>query len=73
LRREVPELLDGWSLEEVKQVTSFAYLASGGFRGRQLYPDLALPLVKTIDRVFGICPGLFAARLLVVLSKESSP
>ena len=71
LRREVPELLDGWRLEEIKQMTSFAYLASGGFRGRQLYPDLALPLVKMIDRVLGICPALFAARLLVVLSKES--
>jgi SAM-dependent methyltransferase len=72
-RREVPELLDGWRLEDIKQATSFAYLASGGFRGRQLYPDLALPLVKIIDRVLGICPTLFAARLLVVLSKESSP
>lgn len=72
-RCEVPGLLDGWRLEEIKEITSFAYLASGGFRGRQLYPDMALPLVKLIDRCLGTCPRLFAARLLVVLSKESSP
>jgi SAM-dependent methyltransferase len=69
-RGEIPELLDGWRVRNIIRITSFAYLASGGFRGRQLYPDFALPFIRQADRVFGLWPGVFAARLLAVLSKE---
>jgi SAM-dependent methyltransferase len=69
VKREMPELLEGWKSLKVIKITSFAYLASGGFRGRQLYPDRLLPLVRRIDRLLGVLPSLFAARLLVVLEK----
>lgn len=71
-RREAPGLLEGWQIVEIDRITSFAYLASGGFRGPQLYPFAALPFVKMVDRALGIFPAVFAARLLVVLSKESA-
>jgi SAM-dependent methyltransferase len=72
VRRESPELLLGWNILNVVQITSFAYLASGGFRGRQLYPDRMLPVVRAMDRLLGVFPRIFAARLLVVLEKSSS-
>ncbi len=74
VRREVPEMLRGWSLTKVERITSFAYLASGGFRGPQLYPEKALPLLRALDRTLAVLPGLFSARLLVVLVRgETRP
>jgi SAM-dependent methyltransferase len=70
VRREMPEMLQGWRMVSVTPVTSFAYLASGGFRGRQLYPDGFLPAMRLVDRVLGVFPSLFAARFLIVLEKK---
>ena len=70
LKREMPSLLARWNIEEVKQITSFAYLGSGGFRGPQLYPTAAYPVIKAVDGILGLLPGLFAARLLVTLSTK---
>ncbi len=72
VRRELPKLLRGWKTLKILQITSFAYLASGGFRGRQLYPDRMLPVVRAMDRLLGVFPRIFAARLLVVLEKSPS-
>jgi len=69
-RRELPELLRGWRLHQVRRLTSFAYLGTGGFSGPSLYPDATCGVVELLDAVLGICPSLFAARMLVVLSKE---
>jgi SAM-dependent methyltransferase len=68
--RELPELLKGWRIDLVKQITSFAYLGSGGFSGPRLYPDRAYPLIAAFDRLLGNFPSIFSARMLVVLSKE---
>ncbi len=69
-RRLLPELLREWKTVHIQKITSFTYLASGGFRGRQLYPSFALPLMRRIDELLGKWPDLFAARLLVVLEKQ---
>jgi SAM-dependent methyltransferase len=69
LKREIPALLQSWRVVEIRQIVSFAYLASGGFRGRQLYPDTLLQTVKRFDVFLSRWPALFAARLLVVLEK----
>jgi SAM-dependent methyltransferase len=69
VHRELPDLLVEWNTVKALKITSFAYLASGGFRGRQLYPNSLLPLVRAFDRLLGILPSLFAARLLIVLEK----
>jgi SAM-dependent methyltransferase len=69
-RRELPALLAGWHTAEVEWITSFAYLASGGFTGVQLYPLVALPWLRVLDRFMGRWPRLCAARLLVVLARE---
>lgn len=69
VRRELPRLLAGWDICAIHRITSFAYLGSGGFRGPQIYPEAFYPLVKFADRVLGMAPSLFAARLLVCISK----
>ena len=69
-RCELPALLAGWRTVEVAWITSYAYLASGGFTRVQLYPLAALPCLRAVDRFMGRWPRLAAARLLVVLAKE---
>jgi SAM-dependent methyltransferase len=66
---EVPELLDGWNIESIKQITSFSYWGTGGFSGPQLYPDQLYPLIHQMDKILGLLPTLFAARLLITLKK----
>ena len=70
IRRELPGLLSGWNVDCVRQITSFAYLGSGGFRGPQLYPDFAIPAVRMADSVLGLLPDIFAARILAVLTRR---
>jgi len=69
-KRELPGLLSGWSVDCVKQLTSFAYLGSGGFRGPQVYPDFTAPALRFADSILGLLPTIFAARILVVLTKQ---
>jgi SAM-dependent methyltransferase len=62
---------DHWKLVEVTRLASLSYVASGGFRGRQLYPDALYPAMKTLDRVAGLLPAVFSTRLLVVLERHA--
>jgi hypothetical protein len=62
---------ENWRLKTCLRMASFAWLGSGGFRGPQLYPDLAAPFVRRLDRWFSHLPTAFAARLLVVLERRS--
>lgn len=59
-----------WKLLEVTRLASLSYVASGGFRGRQLYPDALYPTMKGVDRIAGLLPSLFSTRLLVVLERR---
>lgn len=61
--------LSGWTIEDVRYWSGLAYLASGGFKGRQLYPRSALSVVRKIDSLLSIFPRIFASRMLVVLEK----
>ena len=69
-RCEHPKLLEGWNLESLKQITSFAYWGTGGFSGPQLYPDQLYPVIYGMDKILGLFPSLFAARLLITLKKQ---
>jgi SAM-dependent methyltransferase len=70
LRRELPGLLEGWEIRAIRPITSFAYFGSGGFRGRQLCPESLYSLVKLADGILGLAPRLFAARLLICISRK---
>ena len=70
---ESQDRLTGWRMHEVSPVTSFAYLASGGFSGPRLGGRFLDVLMRGLDRPAAWFPRLTAARLLVVLEKEKTP
>jgi SAM-dependent methyltransferase len=72
-RREAPERLRGWDLVSVEPMPSFAYFATGGFSGPQLGGSAVFKLWRLLDRAAAPLPGVFAARLLVVLRRLPSP
>ncbi len=63
------EQLRSWQVAEVTYYSALAYLGSGGFRGPQLYPLAALPLVNRVDSFLSRFSSL-ASRMLVVLEKQ---
>lgn len=67
---EFPELLQGWKIIECREIVSFQYLASGGFRGPQLYPNFFVPIIRLCDKLLSLFPRAFAARIFVVLEKS---
>jgi SAM-dependent methyltransferase len=62
-------LLD-WKVVAVKKKSAIAYVASGGFTGPQLYPSFAYPALHKLERLLDWLPGIFCARMLVVLEKR---
>jgi hypothetical protein len=63
--------LVGWRVKEVACYPALPWLLCGGFRGPQLCPRFALPLVRALERVLAFAPGLFASRMLIVLEKTA--
>lgn len=64
------EQLRFWRVAEVSYFSALAYLGSGGFRGPQLYPMAALPLLNLVDSFLSRFP-ILASRMLVVLEKQA--
>lgn len=62
--------LTGWRVAEVRPITSFTYLGSGGFSGPQLGGNFFRGLLRSLDRIASLAPRIFAARLLIVLQKD---
>jgi SAM-dependent methyltransferase len=69
VRQEEPRRLKDWSIIRKERDAAISYVASGGFRGPQLYPRSLLPAMEFIDRLLHPLPSLFSTRLLVVLEK----
>jgi SAM-dependent methyltransferase len=69
LLNDFSERLSAWRLIKVQQLPEIAYVASGGFSKRQLYPDFVLPLIRRVEKILKAWPQFFATRLLVVLEK----
>ena len=65
--RRPPATVAGWQIPRVQYYPALPYLLSGGFRGPQLFPDRALPILQTLDKLLRPFPALTAARMLVVL------
>lgn len=72
VKGERPDSLDGWVIRRVQRLPALGYVASGGFRGPQLYPRRLLPLLAFLDRLATPLAGLCSTRLLVVLEKHVS-
>ena len=69
LRQGIPIAGSGFCMLTTKRLSAISYVASGGYSKPQLYPDRAFPLMRLVDRMCGLLPGIFATRLLVVLEK----
>jgi SAM-dependent methyltransferase len=57
-----------WRVTETRYFPGLAYVASGGFRGPQLYPQMFFTFVNLIDSALSRFPKL-ASRMLVVLER----
>jgi len=62
--------LGNWRTVRRSLWAAIPYVASGGFRGPQLYPRSLLPVVRAFDRAANYFPAVFATRLLVALEKK---
>jgi len=72
VRGENSEWRRDWSLAARQRLTSFAYAASGGFRGPQLYPPALAGPIKAADRLLSLLPAVFSHRILIVLERTGS-
>jgi len=61
--------LTAWKRVETIRLSAFAYAASGGYSGPQLYSTGMYPAIKSLEKVLDLFPSLFATRLLAVLEK----
>ena len=61
--------LTDWQKVKTLRLSALAYAASGGYSGPQLYPRSTLLLIKGLEKVLDLFPGLFATRLLIILEK----
>jgi hypothetical protein len=68
--KAAPEKLADWNVLEKTRLAALSYVASGGFRGPQLYPSWLYRPMRAVDAVAGLLPWLFATRLLVVLERR---
>ena len=70
-QREIDPDSEGWMILSSKRTADLSYVASGGYSGPQLYPDLFLPLMFGLDTVTSLLPAIFATRQLVVLERKA--
>ena len=62
--------LKDWEVNSITRISALSYVATGGYNGPQLYPEVAYPLMRMLDKLLDFAPAIFATRLLVVLQKE---
>jgi SAM-dependent methyltransferase len=62
--------LNEWRIVRRSLFAGIPYVASGGFRGPQLYPERLLPALRIVERIASRLPAFFATRLLVTLEKK---
>jgi hypothetical protein len=65
------EQLRMWRIAETKYFAGLAYVASGGFRGPQLYPERLWPFLNLIDSALSRFPRI-ASRMLIVLERKGA-
>jgi hypothetical protein len=71
LSKKYMNSLEGLTILKISRLTSLSYIASGGYRGRQLYADRLYPLMCKLDNALRFFPAIFSTRLMVVLTKGS--
>lgn len=68
-RLEYKDIYAGFSVVYKRKYSALAYALSGGYSGRQFYPDRFYEGLKGVEKWLDRMPLLFATRMLVVLEK----
>ena len=63
--------LNNWQVRMRKRCAAFSYVAAGGYKGPQMYPDAWYAWMQRLDRLGDYLPWLCATRLFVVLEKRA--
>ena len=71
LRKKYRPCLSGFSIEYIEKKAAIAYVLSGGYSKKQLFPDKYYPKIKKFETWIKTMPSLFATRLLIVLEKRN--
>ena len=69
-RKKYKEYLQGFTIKEVKKIPALAYVMSGGYSKKQMFPDKHYAKIKKIESLLDNIPSLFATRCLIVLEKK---
>lgn len=67
--QEFKNHLSQWNVKTKRRLSAISYVLSGGYSKPQLYPTVAFPMMRVIDRICDVIPALFSTRLVVVLEK----
>ena len=60
-----------YTIKSIKPFSDFAFLLSGGYSYKALYPKILYSLIKLIDKILtSISIRIFSARMLIVLEKN---
>jgi SAM-dependent methyltransferase len=60
-----------YSIKLIKPFSDFAFLLSGGYSYKALYPKILYSMIKLIDKILtSISIRIFSARMLIVLEKN---
>lgn len=60
---------DKWRIIKIERKAAISYVLSGGYKGKQLYPENWYWIMKKIDKLFDFFPAFFSTRLLIILEK----
>lgn len=67
--KEFENRLSEWNIKARRRLSAVSYVLSGGFSKPQLYPEIAFPMMRAVDKICDALPAVFSTRLLVVLEK----
>lgn len=70
LHKKYKSMLEGFDIVKHQKLAAIAYVMSGGYSSKQLFPDKMYPKIKCFEKFANHLPFLFSTRLLVVLEKK---
>lgn len=69
LHKKYKSMLNNFDIITHKKIAAIAYVLSGGYSSKQLFPDRLYPRIKGFEKFANHFPSFFSTRLLVVLKK----
>lgn len=70
LQKKYHRHLSGFSIKNTEKIPAIAYVLSGGYSKKQMFPDRHYLKIKKIESWIKNMPSLFATRISIVLEKQ---